>query len=221
MRGIIFTGGGMPDLGIVDPWLEPYDFVIAADSGLTSAERAGISPDLIIGDMDSLEDVAILERYPASKKRLYGCDKDFSDTELALSAMVEKGIVDITIVGGDGGRMDHFFALQRLFERETMPSLWIGTESAVAGLGAGSVSSGVRVEGLEKEEPVSIFAIGPGPHGCRGKGFHWAPDGLAWDSGAISLSNRSNADSVELVADKGRFLLVLPFRLGIHVTRLK
>jgi thiamine pyrophosphokinase len=211
----------MPDLGIIDPWLEPYDFVIAADSGLVSAERAGMSPDLIIGDMDSLEDIAILERYPASKKRLYGCDKDYSDTELAMAAMTEKGIDDITIVGGDGGRMDHFFALRMLFDREVMPSLWIGTESAVIGIGEGSVSAGVRVDGLESGEPVSIFATGRDVHRCKGSGFHWNPDGLDWDSGAISLSNRSPSGSIDLIADSGRFLLVVPFRLGIHVSRLK
>lgn len=220
MRGIIFTGGESPRLDHLRSWVEPCSFVIAADSGLTVAERAGFFPDLVLGDMDSLEDRSLLDKYPTEKKRISPRDKDLSDTELALEAMKERGVDDIVLIGGNGGRMDHFFALRLLFDGDTAPSLWLGGESAVVALGSGCVSRGVAVSGLVSEDAVSVFSAAGGKHSCRGTGFHWAPDTVDWDHGAFSLSNRSDTGKIILEAVEGRFLLVVPFREGLSVSRL-
>lgn len=220
MRGIIFTGGLQPDTSFLEPWIAPYGFVVAADSGLVACERLGISADLVLGDMDSLGDRTLLDKYPPDKKRIWDADKDYSDTELALLAMAERGIDDVTLVGGDGGRMDHFFALRNLFDRDgSVPSMWIGRESAVISFGSGAISEFVSVSGLAGEDPVSVFAAGRGPHACRGRGLHWSIDALAWDSTVCSLSNRADSGELMIESASGRFLLVVPFREGISVAR--
>jgi thiamine pyrophosphokinase len=222
MRGIIFTGGVQPDQPFLDSWIAPYSFVVAADSGLMACERSGIVADLILGDMDSLPDPSLLARYPFEKIRKYETDKDYSDTELALAAMAERGVDDVVIVGGDGGRMDHFFALRSLFDREgTVPSMWIGSVSAVIAFGTGATTDAVFVNGVSHDDPVSVFAAGIGPHACRGEGLQWPIDGLGWDRGACSLSNRADRDGVSIESDAGRFLLVVPFREGISVSRFQ
>jgi thiamine pyrophosphokinase len=219
VRGLLFTGGNMPDSDFIRSWVEPFDFVVAADSGLDGAERAGFVPDLVIGDMDSISDQSKLEKYADGQTRRYPHDKDSSDTELALAAMAARGISDVVIIGGDGGRMDHFFALRLLFERDFIPSMWIGTESAVIALGPGCSSRSVSITGLRSRDPVSVFPAGKGSHRCLGTGFHWPPDSVSWDTGAFSLSNRADDDSVTLESVEGRFLLVLPFRRGLSVSR--
>lgn len=220
MRGIIFTGGVQPDQPFLDSWIAPYSFVVAADSGLVACERSLIAADLILGDMDSIPDRSLLAKYPAEKIRTYETDKDYSDTELALAAMGERGVDDVVIVGGDGGRMDHFFALRSLFDRAgAVPSMWIGSVSAVIAFGPGTVSSAIRVSGLSREDTVSLFSAGIGPHACRAEGLHWAVDGLGWDAGACSLSNRAERDDISIESDEGRFLLIVPFREGISVSR--
>ena len=82
--------------------------VIAADSGLDHAARAGIPVDLVVGDMDSVtpsglrraeEAGAAIERHPA--------DKDATDLELALDAVVARGIGRVVVLGGGGGRLSH------------------------------------------------------------------------------------------------------------------
>lgn len=220
MRGIIFTGGLQPDQTFLKSWIAPYSFVIAADSGLVASERSGIEADLVLGDMDSLGDLSLLEKYPPEKKQLWPVDKDYSDTEIALVAMKERGIDDVVLVGGDGGRMDHFFALRSLFDRiGPVPSMWIGRESAVIAFGSGTVSDSVIVTGLASDDPVSVFAAGSGEHLCRGTGFHWPIDSLDWDSLAGSLSNRTDTGSLTVTSDSGRFLLVVPFCENVSVKR--
>ena len=120
LLGIIFTGGNGPDTQFVKKILDlevKNALFAAADSGLIAAENAGIKPDWIIGDMDSI-DKSRLDVYPAECIIKYEHDKDFSDTELAFSLLHEKGCKEIWIIGGGGGRIDHLFALRSLFERD-------------------------------------------------------------------------------------------------------
>jgi len=219
MRGVIFTGGRQPDMNLVLSWINSPDYIIAADSGLVGVEAAGLIPDLLLGDMDSLADPAMLDRYPAEKKRIWPVDKDFTDTELAFSVMKEKGIDDIVLIGGSGGRMDHFFALYSLFNKQVFPALWIGEESVIIVVGSGAPSWKAYITGLLLTDPVSIFPSGDEAHSCSGRGFHWSIDNLDWESGSFSLSNRSDSGSIELYAHAGRFLLVVPLRQGIYLER--
>jgi thiamine pyrophosphokinase len=80
------------------------DLVICANGGLRAAQRAGVRPDLVIGDLDSLNedtDLADIElrRYPA--------EKDFSDFELALHEAESRDPACIYVYGALGGRIDH------------------------------------------------------------------------------------------------------------------
>lgn len=219
MRGVIFTGGRQPDIHLVLPWINSHDFIIAADSGLVGAEKAGLIPDLLLGDMDSLPDPSMLDRYPDEKKRIWPVDKDFTDTELALSVMIEKGIDEIILVGGSGGRMDHFFALYSLFNKQVFPALWIGEESVIVTVGSGTPSMKACIDGLVSTDPVSVFPVGKEIHSCAGFGFHWPIDNLDWDSLTFSLSNRSDSGSLEFHAHTGRFLLIIPLSQRIRADR--
>lgn len=220
MRGILFTGGYGPDMALAERFLGSADFVIAADSGLVIAEKSGIVPDLIVGDMDSLGDASILSRYPQERIEIWPQDKDYTDTELALAALAKRGIDEVILVGGAGGRIDHFLALRALFDRQHCPSLWLGDTSIVAAVGSGTPSSAIRISGLSDADPVSVFAAGVGPHLASGSGFHWSVDRLAWENGEFSLSNRAETGSVDLTARSGRFFLVVPLTNAIAVERL-
>jgi len=198
---------------------EPYSFVVAADSGLCGAENAGIVPDVVVGDMDSLPDPGMLEKYPAEKIQMWPKDKDFTDTEIALQWMARKHIDEVVLIGGSGGRLDHFFALQALFAGDFSPVLWIGESSVAVMAEAGPGAGNIKVSALDPEDPVSVFPAGSGPHACRSVGFHWDIDGLDWAGGKFSLSNRSDAGTISFEAVSGRFLLVVPLRAGIGIER--
>lgn len=80
-------------------------YVIAADGGFAYLEEAGIFPDMVIGDFDSLEKIP---EHP----NLLKCPvvKDDTDTMIAVKAGLEKGFRMFYIYGGTGGRFDHTLA---------------------------------------------------------------------------------------------------------------
>jgi thiamine pyrophosphokinase len=88
------------------------DLVVAADGGARWLAAHGIQPQLVVGDLDSLDESEV-ERLQASGTRVdrHPRAKDASDTELALEAALAAGADRITLVGGlVGGRLDHQLA---------------------------------------------------------------------------------------------------------------
>lgn len=85
---------------------EAFDFILCADGGWDHALQAGLTPDLLIGDFDSMKgcapsDIEIIT-FPA--------EKDDTDTGLCLKTAISRGCTDILIAGGLGGRFDHSVA---------------------------------------------------------------------------------------------------------------
>jgi thiamine pyrophosphokinase len=85
--------------------------VIAADGGALALERWGVTPQLVVGDLDSLgfEKADDLGKRGA-KVIPFPAEKDQSDLELAMRYALETGADDIVLVGVFGGRIDHLLA---------------------------------------------------------------------------------------------------------------
>ena len=85
-------------------WARQADFVLAADGGARHALRAGIVPDAIIGDLDSVT--------PSIKKRFararWICvhNQDKTDFSKAMDFLVQNGCKQCLLTGFTGGRMD-------------------------------------------------------------------------------------------------------------------
>ncbi len=93
-------------------WLTDADLVIAADSGACWLEEVGITPHLLVGDLDSVDE-GLVERYTAAGVEIerHPAAKDESDAELALQRAVASGADRIVILGAlDGERLDHELA---------------------------------------------------------------------------------------------------------------
>ena len=82
------------------------DLVLAADAGYLACRQAGITPDLLLGDFDSMDQPADFDhvcRVPV--------EKDDTDTMLAVKTGLEQGCGEFYIYGGTGGRrLDHTLA---------------------------------------------------------------------------------------------------------------
>jgi thiamine pyrophosphokinase len=213
LLGIIFTGGQGPDTQIVKGLIEQETkgaLFIAADSGLLAAVGAGIKPDWVIGDMDSLSDTQLLDSFPPERViRFRHQDKDHTDTELAVFHAVKQGCNDIWIIGGGGGRNDHFFAVRSLFERDIFPCRWITDNADICCIDADTARREVCCC-LEKEAAVSVFPLGGGPWKAKSAGLKWPLDCLFWDRGFFSLSNIAVNGEFTIEAERGRFMVVLP-----------
>jgi len=84
------------------------DYVIAADSGLQAVERLGLTADLVVGDLDSV-DPALLDR-PGLEVDRHPPAKDQTDIVLALDRARDLGPRAVVVVSGGGGRLDHALA---------------------------------------------------------------------------------------------------------------
>lgn len=114
----IFAGG---DEVAFDPAMvdSPGALVIAADSGLDYAHGASIAVDLAIGDMDSVTPAALRRAAEVGTEiDTHPVDKDVTDLELALDAVVERGRSRVVIIGGGGGRLSHLLGNASLVAAE-------------------------------------------------------------------------------------------------------
>ncbi|MCL2804494.1 MAG: thiamine diphosphokinase [Treponema sp.] len=211
MLGIIFTGGDGPPSQIVKPLLKEDALIVAADSGLIAAEKAGFKPHWVIGDMDSLGDTDVssgerLASYPKERIIRAEQNKDYTDTELAVSHIIEQGCDSFWIIGGGGGRIDHLFGIRSLLERDIFPSRWI-TDTADIRCFEDEINCV-----LEKDALVSVFPLGDGPWQAKSSGLKWQLDALPWDRGFFGLSNRVTDGEFSIKAQSGRFMVILPLR---------
>jgi thiamine pyrophosphokinase len=216
MLGLAIIGGEGPKSETLKKIARGADIIAAADSGLVAAEEAGLKPDWVIGDMDSIKSSAFcggavrLEKYPAERVIRYPHDKDSSDTELAIALLREKGCDEILIAGGGGGRTDHLFAIRALFERENPPNRWFTAGEEIRCLDEGSVVSASLLPG----SIVSVFPLGNEGWEAESVGLKWPLDGLAWERGGFGVSNAAQDGPFEIRSVRGRFMVVMPMTIN-------
>lgn len=106
MRTLIISGGEFQK-SFCEKFIkrEKYDYIIAVDKGLEYALDMDISPDLIMGDLDSAKKESV-EKCDKKSIRTFNSEKNDTDTELAVREAVTRGN-PIDILCGTGGRIDH------------------------------------------------------------------------------------------------------------------
>lgn len=112
MKAFIYTGGNIWTDGITEKPSRD-DLIIAADAGWLNAQRCGVTPQVLLGDFDSLGEPDVpadteLIRLPA--------EKDDTDTQLAVRLALERGANEIVIIGGLDGRLDHTLSSLAILE---------------------------------------------------------------------------------------------------------
>lgn len=113
MQALIFANGKAKHGSMVARALSQSEqaLIVAADGGARIAWHYDKTPDIVIGDMDSLsqEERSKLERDGAQLLE-YPPEKDETDLELALLYAAEQGASWIRIIGALGGRFDQMMA---------------------------------------------------------------------------------------------------------------
>jgi thiamine pyrophosphokinase len=108
-RAIVLSNGEINELATVRQRVRDWGevLVIAADNGVRFAGPLGLFPDIILGDMDSLDpDLrALFDKEPVTIIRV-PAEKDETDLELALLEAANRGAEQIAVVGAIGGRLD-------------------------------------------------------------------------------------------------------------------
>ena len=102
MRVLILTGGTVEE-NFAKDYISKWnpDQVITADKGLLYAKRLNIKPDIILGDFDSCSK-DIMQEFSTDKKIIVPCEKDDTDTGLAIQKAIETGADEILVMGNFG-----------------------------------------------------------------------------------------------------------------------
>lgn len=119
MKTIIVTGGYLPIDFLKDQIKKrQVDLIICADSGADALFKAGLLPDVLLGDFDSIdEEVFNSFLHQGIKTVRFSSEKDLSDTHIAIKYAIKQGSHKIVILGGTGLRLDHTLANIYMLEK--------------------------------------------------------------------------------------------------------
>jgi thiamine pyrophosphokinase len=107
LKTIIFANGTLSDPESARAAIGAGDFIIAADGGARHCQELGITPDLVVGDFDSLEEDELARLAVAGGQLIrYPAHKDETDLELALGEALARGAERVIVFGALGARWD-------------------------------------------------------------------------------------------------------------------
>ena len=206
MQAIVLSGGKRAVRALVLP---EHAFVICADSGLESAELLGLAPDLVVGDLDSVDPAALeAARSAGVEIEQHPVDKDSTDLELALGAARVRGAERVIVVsGGPGERLDHFVAELALLASDEGPAeALVGSSRIQVVRGPGSVEVRGEPGGL-----VSLVTARGDVRGVTTHGLRWALDGETLRFGTTrGVSNELVGERATVAIAAGVLLVVQP-----------
>lgn len=197
--GVTLVGGAPSGGADLNTALELAPILVAADGGADHCLAAGLVPEAVIGDLDSLSPAAAA----AFAGRLHRVtEQETTDFDKALRHVA----APVTIaVGFSGGRFDHELAvLNTLLRRPGHPCVVLGAESLTF-----LCPPRVALD-LPAGMALSLFPMGPAP--LSSTGLLWPTDGLDFrPEGRIGTSNRvAGGAPVRMEAGAPFMLVILP-----------
>ena len=224
IHALIIIGGFPPDGRALDH-IAPHHIVICADSGLAHALELGLVPDVVVGDMDSV-DPALLERIEGAGVPVLRAspDKDHTDTELAIAHALDQhddrpGASRLTVLWGGGDRSDHTLGVIAACSDPALDAL----DQVELWAGADQMRFARPDRPVELECPVgstvSLVPIGGPASGVRTHGLRWSLDGEDLPAGrARGVSNEAVAPRAGVRVDGGTLAVIVPSRTSGGLT---
>ena len=111
MDVVVFANGELTAATKAVELAKKANLIIAVDGGANHCRTLGITPHILLGDLDSI-DPTLLHHYEQRNVTIhrYPVDKDKTDLELALDLAITKYATRITIFAALGSRWDMSFA---------------------------------------------------------------------------------------------------------------
>jgi len=207
---LIFAGGNAP-LPHLSQFLPHAQWKIAADSGLDHALSLGVTPDVVVGDSDSVSEEALTMAHSLDIEFISApTDKDFTDTELALSHAVHLGAQKIVVISAGGGRFDHAYGLLASLFHPEWAHIQIEAFIDTAHVFALHGPSSLHILG-KQNSLVALHAMNGIAHGISTEGLRWQlrNESLApWVSRGVSNELIGTSGNISL--QSGALLVVQP-----------
>lgn len=180
---------------------EKGDLIIAADGGCAYLDKFGVTPDLIIGDFDSLgripdgEEVIILNPV-----------KDITDMNAAVDEGIKRGYTEFHLYGACGGRIDHTIANIQLVARLAQNKLkaFIHDDMTITAVWNGALKFESKCKGY-----ISVFSHSDKSEGVKIKGLKYTLDDAELsDVFPLGVSNEFIGEPSEISVEKGTLIVI-------------
>jgi thiamine pyrophosphokinase len=208
LRAAIFLNGAPDPPDLLRSVAGRADLVVAADGGARYALDAGVVPDLVVGDMDSLGEAltreveergAVLERHPVIKDKM--------DGHLAVMAVRERGATAVDLLCAAGGRFSALFAVPHIM----LASERMGLQATmVAGWGEAFVlEAGSRTVAGDPGDSVSIFPFTGPATGVTLEGFGYPLEDARLEVGdTLGFHNELIGGVARVSVEEGALLVI-------------
>jgi thiamine pyrophosphokinase len=208
-RTIIFANGVLRRPELIRTHLHPSDRIICADGGTRHALALGLTPDLIVGDLDSLAAEMRTELEAAGVRfDIHPVRKDETDLELAIRLAIDDGADEIDLLALLGGRLDQSLANMMLLARPDWSSARLRAVEAHEIAWAVRGGQTARVEG-RPGDTLSLIPLTPTVVGVTLTGVEWPLDGARLQFGStLTVSNVLAAPSAHLQIKDGIVLVI-------------
>jgi thiamine pyrophosphokinase len=182
--------------------------VIAADRGAVWCLAAGITPDIVVGDMDSItEEVFQTIKAKGIEIARYDRKKDMTDTQIAMDMAVSRGADNIDIIAGIGSRFDHSMAnvhlLYRALKRNVAAKIITGNHEIFL----------IKMKTTIYNESgtlISFLPLGLHAEGVYLKGFEYELEDAELNMDfPVGISNVITSDTAEIQVGEGILLAVI------------
>jgi len=204
---VMVVAGGDPLSAARFHQVEAPDLVIAADSGADAATEAGVTIDLLVGDLDSISQAVLDElRTTGVEIEQHPTDKDATDLQLAIAAARRSGAGRLTVIGGGGGRIDHLLANAAVVAAAGAWAevAWILSDARIYPVHR------TRSLPIDPEATFSILPVGGPAADVSLAGAKWPLDRALVDPlDSLGISNVATASVIDVSVGSGAVLVIV------------
>jgi thiamine pyrophosphokinase len=208
VRAAIFLNGSPDSSDLLRRVAGFADLIVAADGGTHYALEAGVVPDLVVGDMDSLgEELTLeLERLGASLER-HPVRKDKMDGQLAVLAARKRGATAADLLCAVGGTLGALFSVPQILlaaERIGLRSTVVADRGRIFVVEAGSRT----VQG-HPQDSVSIFPLSGLATGVTLESMEYPLENASLEPGdTLGFHNELIGTKANVSVEEGALLVV-------------
>ena len=183
--------------------LDEGDIIIAADGGYDNLKRRGYTPDVLVGDLDS-----IISEIPEGLRTVnYPKEKDETDMFLAYGEGVKLGYSEFVMLGATGGRLDHTYANLSLllYAKERGHNVTVMDEMSIIFC---LKNESISLAG-HKGATLSVFAFGGEARGVSISGTKYETEGITLSTAfPLGVSNEFGDAPARIAVEDGALLVI-------------
>lgn len=184
------------------------DYIIAADGGYLALIKAGINPNIIIGDFDSYDETA--EPLPDSIPVIrLNPEKDYTDIHTSINHGLKQGFKTFCIYGAAGGRIDHTIANIQLLASlaaNGYHARMFGTENIFDVIHNSRISFPADITGY-----ISVFSITNASYGVYEAGLKYPlSNATLTNTYPLGVSNEFTGSESFISVSDGTLLIISP-----------